>query len=225
MSRTSGVSRVAAAAGVALGVAIAGGVDAAPITYTLTSSAVSGSINGTAFAAGQTVTVTLLCDTSNLNYYGPPPPSSPFGHYNVASAGSATVQVGAGPVYTFSSAITIWATAPSGVGQGFRVAEGNANLSNDGFSFNPGAGYPGSLTALTTNYASGTQAGFSASPNFQPSAWSLVGGTTFYIDAISASSPVAGSFSSVVGSAVPGAGFAAIGGLGVAGLARRRRRG
>ena len=225
MSRVFRVFPLAVAAGVALGVAIAGVAAAAPITYTLTSSAVAGSINGAAFAAGQTVTIILLCDTSNLNFYGPPPPSSPFGHYNVAAAGSATVQVGGGPVYTFANAITIWATAPSGLGQGFRLAEGNPNLSTDGFSFDPGAGYPGSLTALTTDYATGVQNGFSASPQFQSNAWSLVGGTTFYLDTISASSPVSGSFSSVVGSAVPGAGFAAIGGLGVAGLARRRRRG
>lgn len=205
--------------GIALG--LGSSALAAPITYTVSTSVVTGMLGATTISSGDTVTVTLVCDTTNVNYYGPPPPSSPFGHYNVASAGSATVQVNGGTTYTFANAITIWATVFPGTGQGLRWSEGGQ--SPDGFSFNPGAGYPGSLTALTTDYASGVQTGFSASPNMQTSAWALVGGGTFYLDTISASSPVAGSFSSVTSAAVPGAGLAAIGGVGLAGLTRRRR--
>jgi hypothetical protein len=214
---------VACGSGVAMALGLGSSALAAPITYTVSTSAVSGMLGASAISLGDTVTVTLVCDTSNVNPYGPPPPGSPFGHYNVASVGSATVQVNGGTTYTFANAITIWGTVYSGTGQGLRWAEGNANTGTNGFSFNPGSGYPGSLTALTTDYASGVQTGFSASPSMQSSAWALVGGGTFYLDGISSSSPVAGSFSSVTSAAVPGAGLAAIGGVGLAGLTRRRR--
>lgn len=214
---------VACGMGMAMAVGLGSAAVAAPITYSVSTNRVSGMLGAQTIVSGDTVTVTLVCDTTNVNYYGPPPPSSPFGHYNVASVGSATVQVNGGTTYTFANAITIWATVNPGAGSGLRWAEGNANLGSNGFAFNPGSGYLGSLTTLTTDYVSGTQTGFSVSPHMWSSAWALVGGGTFYLDGILATSPVAGSFGSVTSAAVPGAGLAAIGGVGLAGLTRRRR--
>ena len=215
MSRTSGVSRVAAAAGVALGVAIAGGVDAAPITYTIVMTGVSGSLGSSAIT-NDVVTMTFTGDTTNVQAWGPP--SSPLNYYNDIAGGSITVQVGSGAVYTVTDAMNL--AAETNPGASSRIAFSKGSYTSFGpilFTFYAGATYPGGLSVLTTDY---TQSAAGLNLEFSSNTLATSGGAF----SLSNVQNAVGGFTTVAASAVPGAGFAAIGGLGVAGLARRRRR-
>ena len=220
MSRVIRVSPLAIAAGVALGVGIAGGAAAAPITYTMVMTGVDGSL-ATALNPGsftnQVVTMTFTGDTTNVQPWGPP--SSPSSYYNDIAGGSITVQIGSGPVYTVTDAMNLAAETDPGAGS--RIAFSKGSFVSSGpilFTFYAGATYPGGLSVLTTDY---TQSAAGLSTFFGSNTLATSGGTFTLSNVTNA----VGGFTTAAASAVPGAGFAAIGGLGVAGLARRRRRG
>lgn len=216
MSRVFRVFPLAVAAGVALGASIAGDAAAAPITYTMVMNGVSGSLGATTIT-NDVVTMTFTGDTTNVQPWGPP--SSPFSYYNDIAGGSITVQIGSGPVYTVTDAMNL--AAETNPGAGSRIAFSKGSFVSSGpilFTFYAGATYPGGLSVLTTDY---TQSAAGLSTFFGSNTLATSGGTF----TLSNGTNAGGGFTTAAASAVPGAGFAAIGGLGVAGLARRRRRG
>lgn len=216
MSRVFRVFPLAVAAGVALGASIAGDAAAAPITYTMVMNGVSGSLGATTIT-NDVVTMTFTGDTTNVQPWGPP--SSPFSYYNDIAGGSITVQIGSGPVYTVTDAMNL--AAETNPGAGSRIAFSKGSFVSSGpilFTFYAGATYPGGLSVLTTDY---TQSAAGLSTFFGSNTLATSGGTFTLSNVTNA----VGGFTTAAASAVPGAGFAAIGGLGVAGLARRRRRG
>lgn len=216
MSRVFRVFPLAVAAGVALGASIAGDAAAAPITYTMVMNGVSGSLGATTIT-NDVVTMTFTGDTTNVQPWGPP--SSPFSYYNDIAGGSITVQIGSGPVYTVTDAMNL--AAETNPGAGSRIAFSKGSFVSSGpilFTFYAGATYPGGLSVLTTDY---TQSAAGLSTIFGSNTLATSGGTF----TLSNGTNAGGGFTTAAASAVPGAGFAAIGGLGVAGLARRRRRG
>lgn len=203
---------VACGSGVAMALGLGSSALAAPITYTMVMNGVSGTL-GTAFT-NQVVTMTFTGDTGNVSPYGNP--SAPFGYHNDIASSSITVQVGSGTVYTVTEAMNLSAETNPGVGSRIAFAKG----SYPGtilFTFYAGATYPGGLAALTTNYTSPSVAGLSTF--FGANTLATTGGT-FSLGNVTNTT---GGFTSAAASAVPGAGLAAIGGVGLAGLTRRRR--
>ena len=214
MSSSSIATRLATVAGMVLGAAIVGGADAASITYTMVMFGVSGSLGGTTIT-NDVVTMTFTGDTGNVSPYGNP--SAPFGYYNDIAGGSITVQVGSGSVYTVTDAMNL--SAETNPGAGSRIAFSKGSYAGTIlFTFYAGATYPGGLSVLTTDY---TQSAAGLSTSFATNTLATSGGAFSLSNVTNAT----GGFTTAVASAVPGAGFAAIGGLGVAGLARRRRQG
>ena len=197
--------------GMALG--LSSSASAAPINYTMVMNGVSGTLGGTSIT-NDTVTMTFTADTGSVSPYGNP--FAPFGYYNDIASGSITVQVGSGTVYNVTEAMNLSAETNPGVGS--RIAFSKGSYSGTIlFTFYAGATYPGGLAALTTDYNSPTVAGLSTF--FASNTLATTGGAFSLANVSNAN----GGFTSAVASAVPGAGLAAIGGVGLAGLTRRLR--
>ena len=203
---------VACGSGVAMALGLGSSALAAPITYTMVMNGVSGTLGATTIT-NDTVTMTFTGDTGNVSPYGNP--SAPFGYYNDIASGSITVQVGSGTVYTVTEAMNLSAETNPGVGSRIAFAKGSYS-GTILFTFYAGATYPGGLAVLTTDY---TQSAAGLSTFFGANTLATTGGAFSLGNVTNA----IGGFTSAAASAVPGAGLAAIGGVGLAGLARRRR--
>jgi hypothetical protein len=205
---------VACGSGVAMALGLGSSALATPITYTMVMNGVSGTLGATTIT-NDTVTMTFTGDTGNVSPWGPP--GNPNSYYNDIASGSITVQVGSGTVYTVTDVMSL--TAETNPGAGSRIAFSKGTFASSGpllFTFYAGATYPGGLAVLTTDY---TQSAAGLSTVFASNTLATTGGAFSLGNVTNA----IGGFTSAAASAVPGAGLAAIGGVGLAGLARRRR--
>ncbi len=224
---SSGLAGLAAAA---LGV-VAGSASATPIEYTMTWNSASGQYGSTLLSDAR-VTLKFTTDTTNVGVAGSSFPLSSW--YAVAFANGAGISVtvinnqGSSPVTILNDASldNVSANNSALVATGTSIFFGTAGGSplsygTDRGGINGFASAPSASDMLTTTWSS-TSNGFISNP------WSgnplVIGTQTLWFG--QSPNTQGGSWGSVLGSpsGVPGTGLAAIGTLGLAGVARRRRR-
>lgn len=218
----SGLAVLAVAAATAVG-SVASTASATAIQYTMTWSNVTGSYGGTGFT-GQTMTLQFNYDTTNVGLQGP------FPRAVFVNGAGISVTLGTGGSILNNAALDNVAANNSALlvidstTVYFGISDGTTYTGDRGFLFGLTGG-PAVANFLTTEWSGATgptgQAGVSAGwgPT-APGVPLVIGGLQLAMTGASGG----GTWSSGSPSVIPGSGLAAIGTLGLAGIARRRRR-